>query len=64
MKLLNRVAGRKVCCMSSLFLQPCHQVSYLLGAVVGLAASVWVYWGDTLQYQWFRHTGIFLAAAL
>ena len=50
--------------MSSLFLQPCHQVSYLLGAVVGLAASVWVYWGDTLQYQWFRHTGIFLAAAL
>lgn len=49
-KFLNRKAGRKV--------------SYLLGSVVGMAAAVWVYWGDTLQYQWFKHTGIFIAAAL
>ena len=39
-------------------------MSYLLGSVVGMAAAVWVYWGDTLQYQWFKHTGIFIAAAL
>jgi hypothetical protein len=39
-------------------------VSYLAGSVVGLGAAVWVYWGDTLQYLWFKHTGIFFAAVM
>jgi len=50
MKILNSKAGRKV--------------SYILGAVIGLGASVWVYWGDTLQYDWFKTYGIFIASAM
>ena len=50
MKVLNRVAGRKI--------------SYLLGAAVGLGASIWVYWGDTLTYHWFKYTGIYFAAVM
>lgn len=50
MKVLNRVAGRKI--------------SYLVGAVVGLGAAIWVYWGDTLTYHWFKYTGIYFAAVM
>jgi len=50
MKVLNRVAGRKV--------------SYIAGSVVGLGAAIWVYWGDALTYQWFKYTGIYFAAVM
>jgi len=50
MKVLNRKAGRKV--------------SYLLGAVLGLVVATWIDWGDTLNYDWFKAYGIFIAAAM
>ena len=50
MKVLNRVAGRKV--------------SYLMGAAVGLGAAIWVYWGDTLTFHWFKYTGIYFASVM
>jgi len=53
MKPLNRRAGRKV--------------SYLLGAALGLAACVWIYYGGDEQGRadrWFKHYGIFIAAGL
>jgi len=50
MKVLNRKAGRKV--------------AYLLGAAVGLAAAVWVFWGDTWSFEWFKQYGIFLVSVL
>ena len=53
MKVLNHKAGRKI--------------SYSLGAVVGLAAAGWVYYGGDEHGkadEFFKHYGIFFAAIL
>ena len=53
MKSLNREAGRKI--------------SFLLGAVVGLSASIWVYYGEDetgSMEDFFRTYGIFFPAIL
>ena len=53
MKCLNRQAGRKI--------------SFLLGALIGLSACIWVYFGESetgAEEDFFRTYGIFFPAIL